>query len=237
MTARELSSETGLALPTSHHLLRTLVHEGYLVRVGDGTYAVGQQCRSAADLERRTRSIPCVRRELRRLSDAAGVHACLAALVDDRVRVLQHIVSPRAPRLDWSAGVTVPAHATAVGKCVLAQLPVEDRRAYLLRHPPEPLTARTIVDVEHHMQADGPIYRAKQEFAYGIACVATPVGMPGTVGALGALYASHQLRSRVGLDDLLRESAHRLSAIEFLSGREGLETNPPGRPSEFGPTM
>lgn len=28
--AKQLARETGLALPTTYHLLRTLVHEGYL---------------------------------------------------------------------------------------------------------------------------------------------------------------------------------------------------------------
>jgi len=30
--AKQLARETGLALPTAYHLLRTLVHEGYLRR-------------------------------------------------------------------------------------------------------------------------------------------------------------------------------------------------------------
>ena len=39
-TAKELARRTGLALPTAYHLLRTLVHEGYLRRLDDGCYVL-----------------------------------------------------------------------------------------------------------------------------------------------------------------------------------------------------
>ena len=39
---KALAREAGLALPTADHLLRTLVHEGYLERV-DGAYVLGSR--------------------------------------------------------------------------------------------------------------------------------------------------------------------------------------------------
>ena len=36
-TVKQLARDTGLALPTTSHLVRTLAHEGYISRLDDGT--------------------------------------------------------------------------------------------------------------------------------------------------------------------------------------------------------
>jgi IclR family transcriptional regulator, acetate operon repressor len=41
--AKELSRAAGLTLPTTYHLLRTLTHEGYLRRLDEGTYVLGDR--------------------------------------------------------------------------------------------------------------------------------------------------------------------------------------------------
>jgi DNA-binding IclR family transcriptional regulator len=227
-TARELSRVTGIALPTTYHLLRTLVDEGYLDRIGGGAYAVGGQCRSAAELERSTRTVPALRGELRRLGEAAGTSICLAALEDDAVRLLHFIANPRAPRVDWWAGMALPAHATAVGKCVLAQLPAGDRSDFIDRHPLVQLTARTTVDrarLEDELTGCD-VFRSSQEHAYGVASVATAVSVNATFGALGAIHSASATRSRARVEALLLQSADRLS--ELLARTDQLASNPTG---------
>ena len=39
--AKQLAREAGLALPTAYHLLRTLLHDGYVARLDDGSYVLG----------------------------------------------------------------------------------------------------------------------------------------------------------------------------------------------------
>ena len=39
--AKPLARRVGLPLPTTYHLLRTLVHDGYLARLDDGSYVLG----------------------------------------------------------------------------------------------------------------------------------------------------------------------------------------------------
>lgn len=41
--AKPVARSTGLPLPTAYHLLRTLVHDGYLARLDDGTYVLGER--------------------------------------------------------------------------------------------------------------------------------------------------------------------------------------------------
>lgn len=41
--AKPLARSIGVALPTTYHLLRTLVHVGYLERLSDGSYVLGRR--------------------------------------------------------------------------------------------------------------------------------------------------------------------------------------------------
>lgn len=41
--AKQLARETGLALATTYHLLRTMVHDGYLRKLDDGTFVLGER--------------------------------------------------------------------------------------------------------------------------------------------------------------------------------------------------
>lgn len=46
VNAKLVARAVGLSLPTAYHLLRTLVHDNYLVRLDDGTYVLGEMCRA-----------------------------------------------------------------------------------------------------------------------------------------------------------------------------------------------
>jgi len=41
--AKLVARSVNLSLPTAYHLLRTLVHDDYLVRLDDGTYVLGDR--------------------------------------------------------------------------------------------------------------------------------------------------------------------------------------------------
>lgn len=41
--AKRIARSVKLPLPTAYHLLRTLVHDEYLVRLDDGTYVLGER--------------------------------------------------------------------------------------------------------------------------------------------------------------------------------------------------
>ncbi|MEB3034039.1 helix-turn-helix domain-containing protein [[Mycobacterium] nativiensis] len=44
--AKLVARTVELPLATTYHLLRTLVHDGYLVRLDDGSYVLGERCRA-----------------------------------------------------------------------------------------------------------------------------------------------------------------------------------------------
>ncbi|MYS70402.1 helix-turn-helix domain-containing protein, partial [Streptomyces sp. SID5926] len=70
--AKQLARETGLALPTAYHLLRTLVHEGYLRR-DKGLFFLGEAAErlSSSGAEQKRRST--VVDTMARWRDAIGV--------------------------------------------------------------------------------------------------------------------------------------------------------------------
>ncbi|CAA0105349.1 Uncharacterised protein [Mycolicibacterium vanbaalenii] len=58
--AKLVARAVKLPLPTAYHLLRTLVHDDYLVRLDDGSYVLGKSCRAAAALAPDTRELQCL---------------------------------------------------------------------------------------------------------------------------------------------------------------------------------
>ncbi|XNL78123.1 helix-turn-helix domain-containing protein [Actinomadura madurae] len=45
--AKQLARHTGVPLATVYHLLRTLLHDRYVVRLGDGSYVLGPALHAA----------------------------------------------------------------------------------------------------------------------------------------------------------------------------------------------
>ena len=95
-------------------------------------------------------------------------------------------------RLQTDVGKRFPAHATALGKVLLSQLPPEEASRRLRAKELAQLTPRTITDVDELMRALGKI--RSQAFAVdweegmeGLRCVAVPLrGHDGVVAAISA---------------------------------------------------
>ncbi len=134
LSAKQLAHRTGLALGTTYHLLRTLVHEGYVVRTEDG-FALGDRVDTLADARHKALNLTRARRVLLELHEEMGAAAYLAILEDGEVRIAEIVDSPTAPRTDLWVGLHEAAHATALGKAILVGLPESGRRAYLAAHP------------------------------------------------------------------------------------------------------
>ncbi len=126
--AKELSRAAGLPLATTYHLLRTLSHEGYLQHLDDGTYALGHRIDVLRSQGSAARSVANARPALEWLRDELGSAVYLARHVDGEIVIVEIVDSPKAPRIDLWVGVHDAAHATALGKCILGQLPAAGPR-------------------------------------------------------------------------------------------------------------
>ncbi|MCX2930848.1 helix-turn-helix domain-containing protein [Mycobacterium sp. CVI_P3] len=220
LTARALSDATGIVLPTTYHLLRTLVHEGYLHRCSDGRYALGEQFASVTQLERRARGLRMIREQMAELAASGRVSVSLAALCNDEIVVTQFVAHPCAPRFECWPGMVVPGHATAIGKAILARMGPDQRAGYLARHPLEVFTGQTVTTswrLEEDLSASHPIH-SDQQFRYGISCAAVPLKLESGIAALGATYSSTRAaRFRDGIDELLVDAANRTAEAMELT--------------------
>jgi IclR family acetate operon transcriptional repressor len=194
--AKEVARAAGLPLATTYHLLRTCAHEGWLQRLDDGSYVLGHRI----DVVRRhgtaARGLALARPALEWLRDELGGAVYLARYVDGEIVVAEIVDSPRAPRIDLWVGVHDAAHATALGKSILGQLPAADRDEYFSRHPLHDLTPRTVVDRRRlRLPPPGDVAVDEGEYAVGVACLAAAVATPDGVGAV-AVVTSPAVRER-----------------------------------------
>ncbi|MFS4093721.1 IclR family transcriptional regulator [Streptomyces sp. AF1A] len=200
--AKQLARETGLPLATAYHLLRTLVHDGYVRKLDDGGFVLGDKLNSlhTAGAGRAQALLSRVRPTLAALRDELSSPAYLTFYEDGEIRVAEIVDGPRAPRVDLWVGFEDAGHATALGKSVLRELDEGARRDYLSRHQLAELTPRTITSLPELLRriAAPPLAPAVtdlEEYALGTVCVAVPVRCGSTLGSLGvSLPAERQAR-------------------------------------------
>jgi IclR family acetate operon transcriptional repressor len=213
-----LAQESGLAMPTIHRLVRTLVDLGYVRQEPSRQYALGPRLIRLGDSASRllgTWSRPY----LSRLVDALGESANLAMLDGDRVVYVAHVQSTRSMRMFTEVGRRVYPHCTAVGKALLAHLPPGDVHALLARTGMPAQTEHTITEPAllgeeiDRVRAQGyAIDDGEQEI--GVHCVAVPV--LGTSNRLAVSVSGPAPRMTPALVEravpLLRQAAADLAA-------------------------
>jgi IclR family transcriptional regulator, acetate operon repressor len=186
--AKEIARVAGLPLGTTYHLLRTCAHEGWLQRLDDGSYVLGHRIDVVREHGTAARGVAHARPALEWLRDELGGAVYLARYVDGEIVVAEIVDSARAPRIDLWVGIHDAAHATALGKCILGQLPDADRKDYLARHPLYDLTPRTVVDRRRlPLPSPGEVAVDDGEYAVGVRCVAAAVTDGGRVGSVGVV--------------------------------------------------
>jgi DNA-binding IclR family transcriptional regulator len=213
MTARGMSDAVGIGLPATWNLLRTLVHEDFLVRQPGGLYSLGPQMHSAAQRERDAAAVRAVREVMAELRDATAATAIVAEFDGRHVSVSHVAPTRKGPRPDVWTGMTLPWHATALGKAVLARLSEAEREALLLRAPLESFTFRTSVAPERLSREleDSAVHLADEEFLYGVSCLALPLAA--RAAAIGiAFSAGIGRRRRAELEQALITAVERVAS-------------------------
>lgn len=188
--AKQLARETGLPLATAYHLLRTLVHDGYVRKLADGGFVLGDKLQALHVAGRDQALLSRVRPTLAALRDELATATYLTFYEEGEIRVAEIVDGPRAPRVDLWVGFEDAGHATALGKSVLRELDEESRRDYLSRHHLSDLTPRTITSLPELLRRieESPLAPAVtdlEEYALGTVCVAVPVYCGDTLGSLG----------------------------------------------------
>lgn len=189
LPAKALARRCGLNLSTTYHLVRTLCYEGYLVRQADGSYAAGPEVAGRFhELVGSFQRPPSAAAVLQHLAAGCQHSAFLARVDADRMIVVGVAEGPRSPWLeDLQVGLDAAAHATALGKALLAALPRAAKGRVLAAQGLRPFTRRTTTDaraIEAELRGvrPGDVVTEHGEFRDDVACASiatTPRGSDG----------------------------------------------------------
>jgi IclR family transcriptional regulator, acetate operon repressor len=229
LSQKEISEALNVPMPTVHRLVAVLTERGWLDR-GPTT----RRLRLGLGMARLT---PALLGGLQ-LPDVARPHlGRLASELQETVNaaVLQgadivYVLSEAADRLLTSrvtVGMRLPAHCTALGKCLLSQLPAGVARSALGDEPYERLTDRTITtwselaaDLAAIRQAGVAV--SEEEYEVGLVSVAVPVRWidgPGTASINVSLPAGRATSEfRAALTRGLLDAAGRIDREMGVAG-------------------
>ncbi len=133
LTVKQIARRCELTVATTYHLVRTLAYEGYLIRRDDGTYGVGLEVSDRyRELVGAFRAPASVLDRLRKGAQDSGYSHYLGRFINGRVALTAVVEGPRSPYLeDLVPGFDDGAHATALGKSLLATLRPDERSRYV----------------------------------------------------------------------------------------------------------
>ncbi|MEV6164733.1 IclR family transcriptional regulator C-terminal domain-containing protein [Streptomyces sp. NPDC052052] len=214
VTDTRIAQETGLPLGHLTSLLLTLRREGYVEQITDGAYVIGASLLLLGTGEARRQALETrLQQMLVQLRDSVGAAVYLSRYVDGEIRVTQYADGPHAPAVNEWVDFRSSAHASAVGKCLLAQLDQDGRRDHLSRHRTARLTSRTITNEKvlfsklDSQPATVPVLDL-QEYAVGTVCAAVPLTAGASAGCLAlSLPVEDAHRLRAAADALNRRAA------------------------------
>jgi len=182
LTVKQIARRCDLTTATTYHLIRTLAYEGYVARREDGTYVVGLEIADRfRELVAAFRGPASVGEALRQATIASGFSHYLGTFVGGQVVVAGASEGPHSPYLDdLVPGFDDGAHATALGKALLASMTHDQRLRYLKDWGMRPYTPATLTEPEaleadllagerRGMQVEVSQYRP------GVACAAVVV--------------------------------------------------------------
>ncbi|WDZ86348.1 IclR family transcriptional regulator [Micromonospora cathayae] len=182
LTVKQIARRCELTVATTYHLVRTLAYEGYVIRREDGTYIVGLEIADRyRELVTAFRGPAVVGETLRRAAVDSGYSHFLGRFVGGQVAITAVAEGGRSPYLeDLVPGFDEAAHATALGKALLATLTAEQRFRYLREYGMRPFTGATLTTAEAFETdlAAGDRRGMQMElgqFRQGVACAAVLV--------------------------------------------------------------
>lgn len=142
---KDLTARTRLSKSTIFRILSTLVELGYVVRDSGRSYQISPQLgqlvtEEAASETLRRLALPL----MLKLRDQYGETVNLGIRQLDKVTYLEVVPSEFALRLQESRGASVPVHASALGKAILAFTPAEEVDDLIRGNNLEAVTENTI---------------------------------------------------------------------------------------------
>ncbi|MEV7623586.1 IclR family transcriptional regulator [Actinoplanes sp. NPDC089786] len=184
MTFGELHKVSDLPRASVHNLLATLEETGFVVRDGNGRYSVGLAAFEVGSAHQvRTGLLRLAEPILRDLVRRHNETCHLGILDGSDVLYVERLESTQPVRLTTATGRRVPAHATGIGKALLALRPDAEVAALYPTGLPS-LTPSTLTAVPTLLRDLTETRRRgwaidNEESTPGVRCAAAAVAVPG----------------------------------------------------------
>ena len=231
MTPKELAKEIDTPLPTTYHLLKTLVDLGALVKFEREGYRLGPAIGALSDsyLEQ-GEPLRILEPAVRDLAKITGETTYMTAWRSGKIEVVVTVSSSRPVRVaPLGHGSQSYAHARASGKVMLAFARPSLREEYLYNNPLEKITPATIDNSEILEGELKEIVKRGyatdlEEYAPDVSCLSVPVLASGHL--IAALTVSAPtIRFNAEFDTLLSQIwATKGQAERLLIGSEVANT-------------
>ena len=231
MTPKELAQEIDTPLPTTYHLLKTLVDLGALVKFEREGYRLGPAIGALSDsyLEQ-GEPLRILEPAVRDLAKITGETTYMTAWRSGKIEVVVTVSSSRPVRVaPLGHGSQSYAHARASGKVMLAFARPSLREEYLYNNPLEKITPVTIDNSEILEGELKEIVKRGyatdlEEYAPDVSCLSVPVLASGHL--IAALTVSAPtIRFNTEFDTLLSQIwATKGQAERLLIGSEVANT-------------
>ncbi|MDA3626134.1 IclR family transcriptional regulator [Saccharopolyspora oryzae] len=199
----EIARRAGLPKSTTSRLVRDLVVHRFLERDGPALH-LGARLFEFGELASRYRNLRSVTLpHMADLREATRQTVHLAVLDGTEVVYVEILRSKDAPRMPSRVGGRLPAHASALGKALLAfseESTVEDLCAWPLRRVgPRSITAPGLLRQELKRIREAGLAYESEESSPGTGCVASPI-----IGADGMAAAALSISGWSGKLNLRR---------------------------------
>lgn len=214
----ELAARLELPSSTVHGLVKTLTIDGMVEQDSAGRYTLGPRVLGLGNVyldsnEFRLRSLNAAES----LSSRTGHAVRLGVLLGSDVVVVHHVLRPDGSRQMSEVGISIPAHATALGKAVLAFTPAALADLAVEAALPR-LTGRTLSTIAALQKALDPVRlegmaQARDEVIIGEMELAAAVfdAKSHAVGAIGLVLPSNDEPLSAALSAAVREAAVSIS--------------------------
>jgi DNA-binding IclR family transcriptional regulator len=204
LTLSELSDILEIPRSSTHQLLHEMTEKKFLCLV-DKKFRIGRKIfEIGISASRNYVMLDQVRSIIKEASDRLGKVIQFGVLDQSEVVYLQKAKPQGGVSLESRMGVRLPAHATAIGKAMLANLTPEEIEATYSGQEFIRYTSNTISDYEKLVEALQSISRKgysedKGEFTEGVFCLGMSVGLIPS-GELGAVSISMAKKEAENLD-------------------------------------
>lgn len=216
-TASNLAARLGTSVPTTYHMLSTLVDSKLLYRDEVKRYHLGFHIGFLGEAYRRQNDLPPeLFMQLQRLASSTGESVYFSTWREGAIQILAKLAGSHAVQVaNLEPGFQGAAHARASGKVLLAYADESIRAAHLALHPLVAVTEHTITDPDILARELELIRKngygvEEREFSPDVACIAVPVLANGNLlGAytISAPFTRYRTLKRTYIASLL-EAAH-----------------------------